>query len=108
MRQETPDQKIYDMLLNSFNDSSRRIQMDDIYIYIVDMPVEEAVSPCDGLGYTVYINARLSQRGRFLALAHALSHVLRDDFAKDDVGEIECQNERDIQSFQMDGEPSDI
>lgn len=56
--------------------------MPDIYTYIVDMPVNEAVRPCGPFAYTVYINARLSQEDRVQAYKHALEHIRRQDFEK--------------------------
>ena len=83
--------------------------MDDVYIYLVDMQIDEAVAPCGAFGYTVYINARLSQEKRSQALLHALRHIARNDFEKDSVQEIEkeCRKERSTPSCLMDGEPSD-
>lgn len=54
----------------------------DIYTYIVDMPVNEAVRPCGPFAYTIYINAQLSQTGRIRAYRHALEHIQRRDFEK--------------------------
>lgn len=63
----------------------------DIFVYLVDMPVREAVTPCDGFCYTVYINARLSDSERQRAFLHALRHILRDDWERDDVQTIEAE-----------------
>jgi hypothetical protein len=66
--------------------------MDDIYVYIVDMPTTaaELVMPCNG-GYTIYLNARLSYQDRVKAYLHALGHVERNDFEKEDVQKIEME-----------------
>lgn len=66
----------------------------DIFVYLVDMPVREAVTPCDGFCYTVYINARLSDSERQRAFLHALGHIQRGDFEKEDADQIErCAHE---------------
>lgn len=64
--------------------------MDDIYVYLVDLPtaVPEMVTPCLG-GYTIYLNARLSCHERVQAYLHAMEHVRRNDWEKDNVQEIE-------------------
>ena len=64
--------------------------MDNIYVYIVDLPpaVSEMVAPCSG-GYTVYLNAKLSYQDRVNAYIHALEHVERNDWENADVQQIE-------------------
>lgn len=66
--------------------------MDDIFVYIVDLPltVAEMVTPCTG-GYTIYLNAKLTQEDRIKAYRHALRHVERNDWDKTDVQEIEYE-----------------
>lgn len=66
--------------------------MDDIYVYVVDMPTTaaEMVMPCTG-GYTIYLNAKLTQEERVKAYRHALRHVERNDWDKTDVQEIEYE-----------------
>lgn len=66
--------------------------MDDIYVYIVDMPTtaSEMVIPCLG-GYTIYLNARLSYQDRIKAYLHALKHVGRNDWENEDVQIIESE-----------------
>ena len=63
---------------------------DDIYVYLVDLPpaVPEMVAPCSD-GYTIYLNARLAYTDRVKAYLHALEHVARNDWEKDNVQEIE-------------------
>ncbi len=68
--------------------------MDDIYVYVVDMNVDEAVSPCNGFGYTVYINAHLSQEQRAEAFKHALQHIQNEDF--------DCSCCRPVQEMEVD------
>lgn len=64
--------------------------MDNVYVYIVDLPdrVDEMVAPCID-GYTVYLNARLSCAGRVKAYRHALRHIERNDWNKSSVQDIE-------------------
>ena len=65
---------------------------DDIYVYLVDLPtnVPEMVAPCSG-GYTIYLNARLAYTDRVKAYLHALGHVERNDWNKEDVQQIEME-----------------
>ena len=62
----------------------------DIFVYIVDMPTTaaEMIMPCYG-GYTIYLNARLSYQDRVKAYMHALKHVERNDWSKDNIQMIE-------------------
>ena len=66
--------------------------MDDIFIYLIDLPpkVNEAVTPCMD-GYTVYINRNLDRDRQFKAFAHALKHITNNDFEKSDVQQIESE-----------------
>lgn len=63
---------------------------DDIYVYLVDLPsaVPEMIAPCAG-GYTIYLNAKLSYQDRVKAYLHAIGHVARNDWEKDNVQDIE-------------------
>ena len=69
--------------------------MDDIYVYLIDLPtkIHEIISPCLG-GYTIYINSKLSQMGMSEAYNHALWHINQNDFEKEDVQLIESAAER--------------
>lgn len=64
--------------------------MDDIYIYLIDLPptINEAVTPCLD-GYTVYINRNLDHSEQIKAYNHALHHIVNHDFEKSDVQQIE-------------------
>ena len=65
----------------------------DVFIYTVQFPgtdIHEAVLPCLD-GYTVYLDSRLGTEGRKKAYSHAVRHILRDDFGKDDVSRIELE-----------------
>lgn len=66
--------------------------MDQIYVYFVKLPlrVSEMVTPCLE-GYTVYIDERLDEAHRLEAYQHALEHIKRHDFEKDDVQQIESE-----------------
>ncbi len=70
--------------------------MDDIYVYVVDMPTTaaEMIMPCTG-GYTIYLNAKLSQEERVRAYRHALKHVERNDWEKEDVQQIESETHKE-------------
>lgn len=64
--------------------------MDKIYVYLIDLPtkIHEMVTPCAD-GYTIYINARLSQTGMIEAYDHAIFHINHHDFEREDVRSIE-------------------
>lgn len=64
--------------------------MDDIFVYVIDMPTTaaEMIMPC-ATGYTIYLNARLSREDQEKAYRHALRHVERNDWEKEDVQTIE-------------------
>lgn len=66
--------------------------MDDVFTYLVDMPLatKEMVVPCNG-GYTVYINARLSYLDQQNAYRHALTHIRNNDFEDYDVQKVELR-----------------
>lgn len=70
--------------------------MDDIYVYVVNLPdhIDEMVTPCED-GYTVYINKKLSEHRASLALRHAIGHVARCDWARDDIQNIEREAHHD-------------
>lgn len=63
--------------------------MNDIFIYLIDMPVNEAVAPCGPYEYTIYINARLSQKSQYEAFKHAMKHIQNKDWEREDVQIIE-------------------
>lgn len=63
--------------------------MNDIHVYLVDMPVDEFVCPCGAFEYTVYINARLDDKSRLRAYKHALAHIEGNDFEHTDIQLIE-------------------
>lgn len=66
--------------------------MTEIFVYLVDLPdrIDEMVTPCLD-GYTIYLNAKLTYRGRIKAYMHALEHVERNDWDKTEVQQIEYE-----------------
>ena len=48
------------------------------------------VTPCLD-GYTIYLNAKLTYKGRVKAYMHALEHVRRNDWDKENVQQIEME-----------------
>lgn len=66
----------------------------DIYVYCVPLPgkCREAVTvDTEDDGYTIYLNEKLSPDQRRRSYEHALRHIVRNDFALDDVQMIECE-----------------
>lgn len=64
--------------------------MDDIYIYIVPLPIgiDEIVMPCAD-GHTVYLADRLDRSEQIRTYRHAVQHIMAGDFQKENVQEIE-------------------
>lgn len=71
--------------------------MSEVYVYEVDLPngINEAVTPGADDSYTIYIDARLSDREKLEAYYHALRHCEHGDFGKEDVQVIEHENHQD-------------
>ena len=65
--------------------------MPDVSVYIVDIPVREMVVPSGPCSWTIYINSRLSYQGQREAYVHALGHILRGDWERDNVQAIEAE-----------------
>lgn len=65
--------------------------MSDIYVYQVPLPrgINEMVTPSLDDSYTVYIDERLSDEKKLEAYQHALEHIKKNDWSKEDVQEIE-------------------
>lgn len=63
---------------------------EDVWVYFVQIPgnVNEMVCPCDG-GYNIAIDPRQSDAGIKRSYRHALKHIHRRDWEKDDVQQIE-------------------
>ncbi|RGE14402.1 hypothetical protein DXB03_09380 [Lachnospiraceae bacterium OF11-28] len=64
---------------------------ENIGVYFLDMDtaVEEEVHPNEDGSFTIIIYARISQERQTCAYQHALAHIMRDDFSKFNVDEIE-------------------
>ena len=62
----------------------------DVFVYVIDLPpkVNEMVAPCAD-GFTIYLSAKLSQAGRVQAYNHALKHIERNDWNRENVQIIE-------------------
>lgn len=63
---------------------------DDIFVYLIPLPegINEIVLPCFG-GYTIYVDSRLDKEKQLRSYQHALSHIINNDFTKNNVQEIE-------------------
>ena len=70
--------------------------IDEIYVYPCDLPpgINEMVVPCAD-GYTVYVSTDLDRVGRLKAYRHALKHIEKKDFEKEDVHRIEIEAHRE-------------
>ena len=70
--------------------------MDDVFTYLIPLPdgIHEMVTPCAD-GFTVYIDADLDEAHRIKAYRHALRHIELNDFEKEDVGNIEAENNKE-------------
>lgn len=66
--------------------------MVEIFTYYTELPpgVNEMTTPCYD-GYTVYIDSRLSDERKIQALCHAITHIVENDFSKQDVNAIETE-----------------
>lgn len=65
---------------------------EEVYVHFYPLPngINEAVCPCEG-GYNVTIDPRQSCDGIARSMKHALKHIHRNDFEKENVNEIERQ-----------------
>ena len=70
--------------------------VNSVYIYLVDLPtdISEMVTPCVD-GFTVYINARQSQGRQIEAYRHAMGHIYKDDWKREDVQAVESEAHRE-------------
>lgn len=65
--------------------------MEDINVQIMDMDTmvpEHLIKNADD-SYTIFLNARLSRDSQLKYYYHALMHITKDDFCKEDVQIIE-------------------
>ena len=60
-------------------------------LLISGFPVQGAVTPNEDGTYSIFINANQSDEGIMRTYYHELSHILNDDFEKDDVQQIEAE-----------------
>ena len=62
-----------------------------ILVKLIDFPTKgnETVTKNEDDSYTIFINAKLSHERQLEAYAHALKHIMGDDFSKDNVNKIE-------------------
>lgn len=65
--------------------------MEEINVQLLDMDtkIPEHLVKNDDDSYTVFLNARLSQESRVKSYIHALKHIARNDFYKEDADRIE-------------------
>lgn len=73
---------------------------EEIFVYLLNLPdgTKEAVSSNEDGTFSIFINSKLSRDGQLRAYEHALKHIKRNDFHKEDVQTIEhsvryCDNE---------------
>lgn len=73
-------------------DLKKRIQTDNVYLYIVKLPpgINEAVTPCSD-GYTVYIDIDLPDNRFEETIRHVLWHIENSDFESNDIQSIETK-----------------
>lgn len=67
--------------------------MEEINVQLLDMDTkipEHLVKNSDN-SYTIFINARLSRENQLKSYCHALRHITKDDFYKEDVQMIESE-----------------
>ena len=76
----------------SIRKSIRRIiwVINVIYLNMEHGIHEQVTSNHDG-SYTIFLNARDSRAMNVLSYRHALEHILKGDFEKDDVQQIESE-----------------
>lgn len=68
--------------------------MDGIFVYLIDFgdsKVNETVTENADGTYSIFINSRLDYETQQRAYKHALAHIMRHDFEKDNVDLIECE-----------------
>ena len=66
--------------------------MSDYQVILMDnMSVNEVVTRNEDDSCTIFINARLSRESQLQAYHHAMKHITKDDFRKDDIQKIEFE-----------------
>lgn len=66
--------------------------MIDYQVQLIQFPnnkVKESVIANEDGSYTIFIEASLSREQQQKSFNHAMKHILRNDFSKDDVNKIE-------------------
>ena len=69
----------------------------DVNVYLLDFhsnKINEAVVPNEDGTYTILINARMACNKQLEAYQHALEHIKKNDFEKNDVQTIEYENHK--------------
>lgn len=68
--------------------------MIDYHVHFIKFPTnkvkESVVENADG-SYTIFIEASLNREMQEEAFAHAMKHILGDDFSKDNINKIELE-----------------
>ena len=60
-----------------------------VYFLYMDYLVEEQVIFNEDGSYSIFINSRLNHERQMLAYQHALTHIMNDDFSKENADDIE-------------------
>lgn len=60
-----------------------------MYFLDMDTAVEEEVHPNEDGSFTIFINARISHARQMAAYRHAIKHIMKDDFNKENADDIE-------------------
>lgn len=63
----------------------------DYHVELIDMPVtvKATVVPNEDDSYTIFINARLNCEQQYKSFKHELTHLLNNDFKKNNVDNLE-------------------
>ncbi len=67
---------------------------EDVFVELIDFkdnPAEEVVTKNADGSYTIFINARAAHDRQVEALEHARRHIAKDDFAREDIQQIEAE-----------------
>jgi len=60
----------------------------------MEFGIHEQVSHNHDGSYTIFLNSRDSRAMNILSYQHALKHILKMDFEKDDIQQIEAENHK--------------
>lgn len=77
----------------------------DVQVRLINFPAKgnEVVTKNEDDTYTIFINAKLSQEMQLLAYNHAMKHIERGDFDKDNADKIELDAHEDEMSEELCG-----